>query len=94
MFSGCPNSNVRGTEIYLSGMKGTPAWMAPEVLTGQPVSVATDVYGLGLVFWEMVTARRPFEGKSVTEVRCLVIKSDDNMSCQHYSKNRLDTLFV
>ena len=55
-------------EIYLSGLKGTPAWMAPEVLGRQSVSPATDVYGLGLIFWEMLTAEKPFEGKTVMEV--------------------------
>ncbi len=43
--------------------------LLPEVLSGKSVSTATDVYGLALIFWEMVTAERPFEGKTVLEVR-------------------------
>ena len=39
---------------------GTPGYIAPELLAGQPPSQRSDIYSLGLVLYEMVTGRRVF----------------------------------
>ncbi len=46
------------------GTVGTPSYMSPEQCSGLPVEGASDQYSLGVLAYEMVTGRKPFEGKS------------------------------
>ncbi len=48
---------------------GTPLYMAPETLAGQPASVASDVYSVGVLLFYLVTGRHPYEGNTVDEIR-------------------------
>ncbi|HUP64150.1 MAG TPA: serine/threonine-protein kinase, partial [Thermoanaerobaculia bacterium] len=51
-----------------SDIVGTPAYMAPEQLTGGAVTKKTDLYALGLILYEMFTGKRLFDGSNAAEI--------------------------
>ena len=50
-------------------MAGTPAYMAPEQLSGGHVSVRSDIYSLALVLYELFTGKRAFQAGSIAELQ-------------------------
>jgi len=46
---------------HMTSNKGSAAWMAPEVFEGPVYSEKCDVFSFGIVLWEMITRRKPFD---------------------------------
>ena len=47
---------------------GTPAYLSPEQILGEPPTPASDLYALGIMLYEVLTGRRPFHGVTAQEV--------------------------
>ena len=50
-------------------MSGTPVYMAPELLRGEPATVQSDIYALGVLLFHLVTGSFPVERGTVAELR-------------------------
>jgi len=58
-----------------SAIIGTPEYMAPEQVLGEPTDHRVDIYALGVVFYEMVTGRSPY--RADTPVAVMIKKTTD-----------------
>ena len=52
----------------VQGLIGTPVYAAPEIFTGAPPMIASDVYSVGVVLYHLVTMQYPVEGETIYEI--------------------------
>ena len=57
-------ANIQGAEVRA----GTPAYMAPEQLSGKEVTSKSDIYSLGLVMYEILTGKRLYDVSTMQEL--------------------------
>jgi len=58
-----------------TGISGSLPYIAPEVVLGQPASEQGDLYALGVIFYELVSGRLPFEGDDLAAVLTQLLHS-------------------
>lgn len=64
-------------------MMGTARYMSPEQIRGQEVDGRSDVFSLGVMFYEMVAARAPFNGATAGEMMAAILNSQPPPITQH-----------
>jgi hypothetical protein len=65
------------TQVSGSGqMMGTPAYLSPEQILGEPQNTRSDLFSLGIVLYQMVTGFAPFDGSSVSAVCAQILQAE------------------
>jgi len=67
-FGAAKRIDQRTSHTVLGRVMGTAWYMAPEQVHGGEITPAADIYGLGVILFEMLCGRRPFAGETLTEV--------------------------
>ena len=64
------------TSTAIGVLRGSPFYMSPEQVSGRPLDVRSDLYSLGVLFYEMLTGNRPYTGLTAMDVMHQHVKGE------------------
>jgi len=94
-----PNADNTLTHSETRGLVGTPLYMSPEQVSGAPVDSRTDLWSLGAVLYESLTARPPFDGDGFSLLRAITqekpkplrdLRTDAPLEAEHIVSHALE----
>jgi serine/threonine-protein kinase len=65
-----------GTVQQTAHVMGTPSYMSPEQVKGRVVDGRSDIFSLGVMLYEMITAEKPFPGQNITTVIYKIVNEE------------------
>jgi serine/threonine protein kinase len=72
-----PEAPTKAKKLTADGMiLGTPNYMSPEQARGQKVDLRTDIFSFGVLLYEMISGKQPFEGVNALDVIGSILKEE------------------
>jgi tRNA A-37 threonylcarbamoyl transferase component Bud32/cytoskeletal protein RodZ len=71
----------QNTELTIAGsVMGSPQYLSPEQIRGDELDGRSDVFSLGVVLYELLSGRRPFDGETITTLVYQILHKDPSIS--------------
>eukprot|EP00906_Rhabdomonas_costata_P027391 RCo038910 len=76
---------LRNSAALVATMCGTPYYYSPELCSGRPYNIKSDIWSLGCILYELMTLSHPFEAKSIHALMVKICTGDYRPPPSHYS---------
>jgi serine/threonine protein kinase len=77
-----------------SRLKGTPVYMSPECISSLPHSYEIDVWGLGILMFELMQRSPPFGGLNLNEIKKKIVEKDISFSVYYHVSDEFKDLIT
>ena len=73
--------------LIINDLSGTPGYISPEVIIGKPQNEVSDFFSIGIITYELIFGKRPFEGKNKKEIADNMLNTRINLEGNNISKH-------